>query len=212
MKSPREIWKAIWPTLSKHYTRNETFLDYKTHFQLLIAVIMSAQTTDDGVNKITPLLWKKYKTPKDLAHAYPRDVEKIIRPVGYYRAKTRYIIKTAQMIVDNFNGIVPDDPKLLMTLPGVGRKTAVAVLSNAFDKNVGIPVDTHVIRFVKRFHLSTATNPNSIEHELLEIIPQKQWRPAGYAIKQYGRKEGRARGWNPDNDPVFKAFKKVYTK
>lgn len=209
MKKPVDIWQAIWPTLSKHYKRTKTFLDYTTHFQLLIAVIMSAQTTDDGVNKITPLLWQKYPRPIDLAQANPRDVEKIIRPVGYYRAKTGYIIKTAQMIVKNFNGIVPDDAQSLQTLPGVGRKTAVAVLSNAFNKNIGIPVDTHVIRFVKRFHLSKSTNPDRIERELLEIIPKKDWRRAGYAIKEYGRKEGKARGWKSVDDPVWQAYQKI---
>lgn len=212
MKSPESIWKAIWPTLLKHYKRTETFLNYKTHFQLLIAVIMSAQTTDDGVNKITPLLWKKYPKPADLGNADPRDVEKIIRPVGYYRAKTRYIIKTAQMIVQDFKGVVPNDEKLLRTLPGVGRKTAVAVLTNAFDINIGIPVDTHVIRFVKRFHLSRSTNPDQIERELTAIIPKKYWRDAGYAIKQYGHNEGKARGWKPDNDPVWKTYQGLLQK
>ena len=208
MKRPADIWKAIWPTLSRRYRRTATFLDYTTHFQLLIAVIISAQTTDDGVNKITPLLWKKYPRPIDLAQANPRDVENIIKPVGYYRAKTKYIIKTAQMIVNNFNGVVPDDAKSLQTLSGVGRKTAVAVLSNAFNKNIGIPVDTHVIRFVKRFHLSRQTNPDRIEQELLEIIPKKDWRRAGYAIKEYGRKEGKARGWKPELDPVWQTYQK----
>jgi len=209
MKTSGDIWKAIWPTLSRQYKRTATFLDYTTHFQLLIAVIMSAQTTDDGVNKITPILWKKYPRPIDLAQANPRDVENIIKPVGYYRAKTKYIIKTAQMIVNNFNGIVPDDAKSLQTLSGVGRKTAVAVLSNAFNKNIGIPVDTHIIRFIKRFHLSRQTNPDRIEQELLEIIPKKDWRRAGYAIKEYGRKEGKARGWKPELDPVWAAYQRT---
>ncbi len=208
MKKPADIWKVIWSTLSKHYKRTKTFLDYQTHFQLLIAVIMSAQTTDDGVNKITPALWKKYPKPTDLAKANSRDVENIIHAVGYYRAKAGYIIRTAQMIVKDFKGIVPDDEKLLRKLPGVGRKTAVAVLSNAFNKNIGIPVDTHVIRFVKRFHLSRQTNPDIIERELLEIIPKKDWRRAGYAIKEYGRKEGKARGWKPELDPVWMTYQK----
>ncbi len=209
MKKPEVIWKGIWPTLSKHYKRTATFLDYTTHFQLLIAVIMSAQTTDDGVNKITPNLWKKYPRPTDLARANPHDVEKIIHAVGYYRSKAKYIIETAKIIVKKFKGIVPADEKLLRTLPGVGRKTAVAVLSNAFNKNIGIPVDTHVIRFAKRFHLSKSTNPDRIEQELLEFIPKRDWRRAGYAIKEYGRKEGRARGWNPEKDPVWQVFKKI---
>jgi endonuclease-3 len=208
MKKPTEIWKIIWPILLKHYKRDKTFLDYKTNFQLLIAVIMSAQTTDEGVNKVTPRLWKKYPKPADLAKANPRDVEEIIHAVGYFRAKTQYITKTAQMILKDFKGVVPNDEALLRTLPGVGRKTAVAVLTNAFNKNIGIPVDTHVIRFVKRFHLSRQTNPDRIEKELLEIIPQKNWRAAGYAIKQYGHTDGKARGWKPELDPVWVAYQR----
>lgn len=209
MKKPADIWKMIWPTLLKYYKRDKTFLDYKTNFQLLIAVIMSAQTTDEGVNKITPILWKKYPKPEDLAKAHPRDVEKIIHALGYYRSKAGYIIRTAQMIVKDFKSIVPNDEKLLRTLPGVGRKTAVAVLSNAFNKNIGIPVDTHVIRFVKRFNLSKSSNPDVIERELLDIIPQKKWRAAGYAIKQYGHTDGKARGWKPESDPVWCAYLRI---
>jgi endonuclease-3 len=207
-EDPKKIWKKIWPVLNKRYTRTATFLDYRTPFQLLISVILSAQTTDDGVNKVTPRLWEKYPKPEDLMRASNSDISKIIRTVGYYNAKTRYIKETAKQIVQRYSSTVPSDEKELQTLPGVGRKTAVAVISNAFNKNIGIPVDTHVIRFVGRFGLSQSKNPDRIEQELLKIIPKQNWRRAGYAIKEYGRKEGRARGYKQDEDPIYTVLNK----
>ena len=211
MKTPEKIWKTIWPVLDKHYKRTATFLDYKNPWQLLVAVILSAQTTDDMVNRVTPDLFKKFPTPKKLATAPIAEITRLIKRIGYYNSKAGYIKRTSAMIAGQFKNKIPEDVKLLQTLPGVGRKTAVAVLSNAFNKNIGIPVDTHVIRFVKRFHLSHVHNPSKIEQELLEIIPEKNWRRAGYAIKEYGRKEGRARGWKPNVDPVWKAYQNLFS-
>jgi endonuclease-3 len=205
----QEIWQKIWPVLSKQYKRTATFLDYKNPWELLVAVILSAQTTDDMVNRVTPELFAKYPGPKELSKAPTADIARIIRRIGYYNSKSKYIQETAKILLRDFKGIVPDNDVDLQKLRGVGRKTAVAVLSNAFNKNIGIPVDTHVIRFVKRFHLSNATDPNEIEKELLEIIPKKDWRRAGYAIKEYGRKEGRARNWKPEEDPVWKIYTTV---
>lgn len=205
--TPVEKWNVISPVLLKRYKRDATFLDFKNPFELLIAVILSAQTTDDGVNKVTPILFKKYPTPKKLATASLADIEKILHPVGYYRAKARYVKRTAEIVAKEFKNIVPQDEIQLRTLPGVGRKTAVAVLSNAFGMNIGIPVDTHVIRFVQRFGISKSKNPDVIERELLAIIPKKDWRRAGYAIKEYGRKEGKARPYNPLVDPVMQKLK-----
>lgn len=206
-KTPQEIWNVLWPVLSKKYKRTKTFLDHANVWELLVAVILSAQMTDDGVNKITPALFEKFPTPHSLAVADPREVVELVKKVNYYNAKARNIQATAGMIVGEFNGVVPDTAQDLMRLPGVGRKTAVAVLSNGFNKNIGIPVDTHVIRFVQRFDLSHAKNPDQIEQDLLKIIPQKHWRRAGYAIKEYGRKEGRARGYDPDTDPLQQALR-----
>lgn len=205
--TPAEKWKVISPVLLKRYKRDATFLDFKNPFELLIAVILSAQTTDDGVNKVTPVLFKKYPTPKKLAAAPLADLEKILHPVGYYRAKARYVKRTAAIIEKEFKNVVPQEEIQLRTLPGVGRKTAVAVLSNAFGMNIGIPVDTHVIRFVQRFGISKSKNPDVIERELLAIIPKKDWRRAGYAIKEYGRKEGKARPYNSLIDPVMQKLK-----
>lgn len=207
-KTPQEIWKIIWPILNKHYKRSETFLNYKNPWELTVSVILSAQTTDEGVNKATPALFAKYPTPEKLAKAQLSDIEKYIKTLGFFRSKAKHIHGAAKMVSDHFRGQIPNDELLIQKLPGVGRKSAVAIISNAFNKNIGIPVDTHVIRFVKRFNLSRATNPSKIEQELLKIIPKKNWKRAGYAIKEYGRKEGRARGYKSDEDPIAIALKK----
>lgn len=202
----KEIWKTISFVLLKKYKRDKTFLDYTTSWELLVAVILSAQTTDELVNKITPALFKKYPTPKKLATASLLDIQKYVQRVNYFRMKAGYLKKTAEKIVKNFGGAVPLDIEKLQTLSGVGRKTAVAVMTNLSSELYGIPVDTHVIRFVKRFGLSMHTDPNKIEQDLLKIIPKKDWKRAGYAIKEYGRKEGKARGYKKEKDPLMKVL------
>ncbi len=206
----KDIWDKIGPTLLKRYKRNETFLDYQNPWQLTVAVTLSAQTTDDGVNKVTPILFKIFPTPDSLAKAPLLKIEKIISTLGFYRSKAKYIKAAAAIVAKDFKGIIPHDPVELQKLPGIGRKGAIAVISNAYPKyaNIGIPVDTHVIRFVKRFGLTTATDPSKIEQGLLQIIPKKDWKRAGYAIKEYGRKEGKARGYKPEEDPLMKILKK----
>ncbi len=204
----KEIWKKVSPVLLKKYKRSATFLDYRTSWELTVAVILSAQTTDVGVNKITPALFKKFPSPKAFANAKPEEIAKYIKTLGYYRSKAVYLKKSAQILIKEFDGVVPDDPLLIQKLSGVGRKSAVAIISNAYNKNIGIPVDTHVIRFVKRFGLSKKKDPSKIERELLKIIPKKDWKRAGYAIKEYGRKEGRARGYKKEEDPLYLALNK----
>lgn len=195
-------WNTLWPILNKHYKRDKTFLDHTNVWELLIAVILSAQTSDNGVNKITPTLFKKYPTPEKLMRGELADISKIIHSIGHYNSKARYIKETARIVVERFNGNVPDTEEDLRSLPGVGRKTAVVVLANGFGKNVGIAVDTHVIRFARRFNLSNAKNPDKIEEDLKKIIPKRLWNRAAYAIKEYGRKEGKAAGYKPDLDPL----------
>ncbi len=184
-------------------------MDHANAFELLIAVILSAQMTDEGVNKATVGLFKKYPTPEKLAKAPVRDIAKVIKGINYFNAKSRYIKATAEILVKNFKGKVPRDEESLLTLPGVGRKTAVVVLSHLGDKNFGIPVDTHVIRFAHRFGLSKSKNPDHIERDLQVIIPKTNWKRAAYAIKDYGRKEGKARGYDKNNDPVWQAIQSI---
>lgn len=213
MKSHAEkTWSAIGPLLLKKYHRTETFLTFSNPWELLVAVILSAQMTDEGVNKITPALFAAYPTPEAMARAPLSSIEKYVRGVNYFRVKSKYLRETARALIRHYEGRVPRTVPELMTLSGVGRKTAVAVLANAFGEYVGIPVDTHVIRFVKRFALSDEVDPSKIEQDLLRIIPKKDWNRAGYAIKEYGRKEGRARGYVPENDPLWCAYQKKKNK
>lgn len=202
------IWRSIGPVLLKKYKRDKTFLDYQNPWQLLVAVILSAQTTDELVNKITPDLFKKYPTPKVMAKASVAEIQPYVQKVNYFRMKAGYLKKTAEILVKEFGGEVPLDIDKLQTLSGVGRKTAIAVMTNLVDTPYGIPVDTHVIRFVKRFNLTKATDPSKIEQDLLQIIPKKDWKRAGYAIKEYGRKEGKARGYKKEEDPLMQILKK----
>lgn len=204
IESKKETWNKIWPVLNRRYKRTATFLDYRTPWELTVAVILSAQTTDDGVNRITPALFNRFPAPQDFADASVLEIEKYIKTLGYYRSKAKYLKRSAQILIDEFGGVVPDDEQEIQKLAGVGRKSAVAIISNVYNKNIGIPVDTHVIRFVKRFKLSNKKDPSKIERDLLQIIPKKNWKRAGYAIKEYGRKEGRARGYKPEQDPLQK--------
>lgn len=205
---PVEIWKKIWPVLNKNYKRTATFLNYRNTWELLVAVILSAQMTDEGVNAITEGLFNKFPTIESMAKAPISEITHYVKKVNYFNSKARYLKETAQIIMKDFKGRVPDNAQDLMKLSGVGRKTAVAVLANGFNQFVGIAVDTHVIRFVKRFNLSQHTDASKIERDLLMIIPKKDWNAASYAIKEYGRKEGRARNWKPEEDPVWNAYKR----
>ncbi len=209
MKNRQQVWNTIWPVMQKRYKRTATFLDHNNAWELLVAVIMSAQTTDDIVNRVTPALFKKFPTPEKLAAAPISEIVELIRKIGYYNSKSRYIKETARLVVEHFDGRVPDNEKDLRTLPGVGRKTAMVILSHVGkDKNIGIPVDTHVIRFAKRFGFSHSNNPDQIERDLQAVIPKKIWKRAAYAIKEYGRAEGRARNYDPLNDPLQQILRK----
>ena len=210
LEKSKIIWKKIGPILLKQYKRDETFLDYANPWQLSVAVTLSAQTTDEMVNKVTPGLFKKYPTPEKLAKGNIQDIEKLVSKLGFYRVKAKYIRAAADVVIKEFKGVIPYDPDLIQKMPGIGRKGAIAVISNAYPKyaNIGIPVDTHVIRFVKRFDLTKATDPSKIEQDLLQIIPKKDWKRAGYAIKEYGRKEGKARGYKQEEDPLMQILKK----
>lgn len=210
IETKKAIWATIGPILLRRYRRTETFLVYRNPWELSVAVTLSAQTTDEAVNKVTPLLFKTFPTPEKLAKAPLSKIEKIIGSLGFFRSKAKYIKAAADVVAREFKGVIPHDPDLIQKMPGIGRKGAIAVISNAYPKyaNIGIPVDTHVIRFVKRFGLTKATDPSKIEQDLLQIIPKKDWKRAGYAIKEYGRKEGKARGYKKDEDPLMQILKK----
>jgi len=178
---------VIMDRLAELYPDAHIMLEYDTPFHLLLAVILSAQTTDVGVNKVTPRLFERFPKPQDLAQADPDEVEEIIRPTGFFRNKTKAIIGAAQRIVAEFGGEVPDSMEGLISLPGVARKTANIVIANAFGKVEGIAVDTHVFRLAHRFGLSEEKDPDKVELDLLKLIPRDQWFSVNYRFIDHGR-------------------------
>lgn len=179
-----------------------TPLNYKTDFELLVAVILSAQCTDDRVNIVTKDLFQKYTTVESFAHANALELERAIFSTGFYRNKAVSIINSAVIIQEKFDGKVPGTMQELLTLPGVGRKTANVILGHLFKKVEGIAVDTHVIRLANKFGLSESKNPNVIEKDLCEILPQEHWWNFSYRLKAYGRKYSPAWKKHDEDDPV----------
>lgn len=178
--------------LAETYPDAHCELDFTNSFELLVATVLSAQTTDVRVNLTTPALFAKYPTPDDLAAADPEDVEAIIKPTGFFRAKTRSIIGLAQGLRDRFGGEVPRKLDDLVTLPGVGRKTANVVLGNVFGVP-GLTVDTHFQRLVRRFGWTEETDPVKIEKVVGELIPKREWTVFSHRIIWHGRRICHAR-------------------
>lgn len=195
--------------MEKLFPVKVTELDYETPWQLLVAVILSAQCTDDRVNKVTRVLFSDYPNPQDIMGLSQKQLEKYIYSTGFYRAKAKNILATAKEIVHTHNGNIPESMKTLVTLPGVGRKTANVVLQNIYNNMEGIAVDTHVLRFAMRYDLTDYSDPVRIEKDLIKIIPPEQRRDAGYYMKQYGRSYGPARGWQKDNDPLWAYYQEI---
>lgn len=169
------------------YPRASIALRYETDFQLLVAVILSAQTTDVGVNKVTPALFERYPTPEALAAADPADVEAIVHPTGFFRNKTKNIMGAATRIVAEHGGRVPDTMEELLTLPGVARKTANIVLYNAFGRAEGIAVDTHVFRLAHRLGFSQHKDTDKVERDLMALFPREEWGALTYRLIEHGR-------------------------
>jgi endonuclease III len=177
----------IMRRLEERYPHAHIALDYDTPFHLLVAVILSAQTTDVGVNKVTPILFERFPAPADLAGADVDEVEAIVKPTGFFHNKTKAIMGAARMLLSDFGGEVPDTMEDLMRLPGVARKTANIVIANAFGKVEGIAVDTHVFRLAHRFGLTTEKDPDKIERDLMRLIPRDQWFRVNYSFIDHGR-------------------------
>ena len=189
-------------------------LAYKTPWQLLVAVQLSAQCTDKTVNKITAKLFKKYRTLESYvaASANRRTVEEFrrdIRQSGFYRNKTKNILAAAKMVKCEFGGRVPKTMEELLRLPGVARKTANVVLAEGFGVVEGITVDTHVIRFVRRFDLSDHTDPVKIERDLMQLLPKKEWAHFTHRVIHYGRYLAPARRYDTAKDPLIKIYPKA---
>ncbi|MBV8116649.1 MAG: endonuclease III [Candidatus Eremiobacteraeota bacterium] len=185
-KVPRKVALDELAILERTYPNATTALHYRNDFELLIAVILSAQTTDARVNVTTPVLFEKYPTPALLRAAKPSDVEKIIKSCGFFRMKTRNIIACARDLVERFGGVVPREREQLESLAGVGRKTASVVMANAFDE-AALAVDTHVFRVAHRMGLTTATAPRGVEEDLTALLPPKKWGSATHWLILHGR-------------------------
>ncbi|MBD9245427.1 MAG: endonuclease III [Coriobacteriaceae bacterium] len=194
---PRESKKAkveraveVCRRLDEKYGPVECFLDHTNPFRLVISVLLSAQTTDAQVNRVTPELFRRFPTPEAMAAASPEEVAEIIRSLGFYKTKARHCVQAAQAIVADFGGEVPHTMAELTSLPGVGRKTANIVLNVSFGIVEGIAVDTHVNRIAHRLGLSPKTHerePLKTEQDLLAILPRELWGPVNHQWIRHGR-------------------------
>jgi len=183
----KEKISVILRRLKKEYPKPKTALSFNNPFQLLAATILSAQATDLLVNKVTGSLFKNYKTTKDYADAPLEKLQQDIRSINFYKTKAKNIQACAEQIMEKFGGNVPDTMDELITLPGVARKTANIVLSNAFGINEGIAVDTHVKRLSKLLGLTKNTDPVKIERDLMALTPQKEWGTISHLLILHGR-------------------------
>jgi endonuclease-3 len=190
--SPERLHK-IFSALDELFPHAQCALRHENAFQLLVATILSAQCTDERVNKVTPGLFQKYPTPQDFA-ALPQPVlEEEIRSTGFFRNKAKNIIGTAKKLVTDFGGQVPRTMEEMLTLPGVARKTANVVLGTAYGIPTGVVVDTHVFRIAHRLKLSTQNTPEKVEQDLIKLVPQERWISFGHQVIWFGRKVCQAR-------------------
>ena len=186
-RETRREARAIYRILTKTYPEIHCELDFQNPLQLVIATVLSAQCTDRRVNAVTPTLFKKYKNVRAYAKAPIEEIEEIIFPLGFHRVKARHIKGLCTKIIEEFDGHVPATLEELITLPGVGRKTANVVLGHAFDIP-GITVDTHFGRLSRRFGWSTSQDPVKVEHEVGELIPQGEWTNLSQRMIWHGRR------------------------
>lgn len=178
---------AVAERMDQHYPQAECALHYTTPFTLTIAVLLSAQTTDASVNKVTPKLFERYPTAEAMAQANPEDVAEIIHSLGFYRNKAKNCVACAQMIMSDFGGEVPRTMEEIQKLPGVGRKTANVVLNEAFGVVEGIAVDTHVFRIAHQLKFSSADTPAKTEQDLLKLYPREYWEQVNHQWVLFGR-------------------------
>jgi len=200
--SKEEKVKEIIKRLSKIYPTPKSALHHGNAWQLLVATILSGQTTDKLVNTVTPTLFEKYKTVNDFAKAPVEDINDMIKKVNFHNNKAKNIKATAQIITEKYHGNVPSTMEELDALPGVARKTANVVLSDYFHKPAGIVVDTHVIRLANKLGLTTHKDPVKIEQDLIKIVPKDQWQYFGHYLVYFGREYCPARPHICDTCPL----------
>ncbi len=199
----------VYKQLEQLYPDAHCALDHGSPFQLLVATILSAQCTDVRVNLVTPALFKAYPTPRKMALAKITHLEELVKTTGFFRNKARNIQGAALAIVQDHEGNVPDTMEELLKLPGVARKTANVVLGNAFNKNIGVVVDTHVGRLSVRLGWTTETDPKKVERDLMALFPQKNWTMLSHLLIHHGRGPCRARNPGCDECPLLKSCPRV---
>ena len=179
--------RAIYRSLSKRYPNVRCELDFRNPLELMVAVVLSAQCTDKRINQITPALFKKYRRPIDYAKAPLAEIEEFIFSAGFYHSKARHLKGLGRKLVEDYDSVVPSTIEELITLPGVGRKTANVVLGHAFGIP-GITVDTHFGRLSRRFEWTSSMDPVKVEHEVGELIPKKEWTNLSQRMIWHGRR------------------------
>ncbi len=204
----KDIIKII-EILKNTYPDAKCSLDFTTPFEMLVAVILSAQCTDERVNKTTPSLFSKYSTPKDFAEIDITELEILIHPCGFYKNKAKNIKETAKIIEEKYNGKVPQTMEELIKLPGVGRKTANVVMLEAFNKPQGIAVDTHCKRIANRIGFSNEKEPEKIEQDLLKLIPKEYYKDVNHIFIWHGRNTCMARKPNCANCTIKNFCKSI---
>ena len=207
----KDIAIKIINILKETYPDAKCSLNFTTPFEMLVAVILSAQCTDERVNKTTPNIFSKYSTPIDFVQMPLETLEDLIHPCGFYKNKAKNIKLTAQKLVDEFDGKVPDTMKELLSLPGVGRKTANVVMLEAFNKPKGIAVDTHAKRLSNRIGFSNEETPEKIEQDLLKLFPYEYLKDINHILIYHGRAICTARSPKCDKCPI-KDYCKYYSK
>jgi endonuclease-3 len=173
--------------LKKEYPNAKTALEFSNPFELLVATILSAQCTDKKVNEVTSTLFKKYRSPEDFINVTQEELEQDIRPTGFYRNKAKNVKGAAQVLAERFNGVLPRTIEEMIQLPGVARKTANVVLGNAYGVVEGIAVDTHVKRLSNKLGLTSHSDPEKIERDLMELLPKDTWFDFTHLIIDHGR-------------------------
>lgn len=206
MKTKKEAVEII-KILKDYYPDATCSLDFTTPFEMMISVMLPAQCTDERVNKTTPNLFSKYNTPEKMANIKQDELEDIIHPCGFYKTKAKNIIATSKILLEKFNGNVPNNMKDLQSLPGVGRKSANVVMLEAFHDPQGIAVDTHAKRISNRIGFSNESEPEKIEQDLLKQIPKEMYYDVNHLLVWHGRKICDARKPKCEECPV-----KMYCK
>lgn len=203
MKNKKDVEKII-QILKETYPDAKCSLDFTSPFEMMVSVMLSAQCTDERVNKTTPDLFNKYNTPEKMAQISQSELEKIIHPCGFYKNKAKNIIAASKMLIEKYNGIVPNSIEELIKLPGVGRKSANVIMLEAFNDPSGIAVDTHAKRISNRIGFSKESEPEKIEKDLLKLFEKKYWYDVNHLLVWHGRGYCDARKPNCDECTINK--------